>query len=108
MRIIDADALKEYVNGLSTHWLNEWDTAGVMAAVDKQPTIEARPVVRGGCDWCESGYERCGTCRMFFDYYGDGGSNRCSGDCDDIKCAYYEPIGFCPNCGADLRTKEGE
>ena len=41
MRPIDADALKAYVNSLSTHPLNEWDTWGVLAAIDKQPTIPA-------------------------------------------------------------------
>lgn len=41
MRLIDADALKVYVSSLSTHPLNEWDTWGVLAAIDKQPTITA-------------------------------------------------------------------
>lgn len=43
MRLIDADALKAYVNSLSTHPLNEWDTWGVLAAIDKQPTVPAAP-----------------------------------------------------------------
>ena len=43
MRLIDADALKAYVNSLSTHPLNDWDTWGVLAAIDKQPTIAAYP-----------------------------------------------------------------
>lgn len=55
------------------------------------------------CDWCKPGKEVCGTCRKFFDYYGDGGSDRCSAGFDDDKCDYYEPIGNCPNCGADMR-----
>lgn len=46
MRLIDADALKAYVNSLSTHPLNEWDTLGVLAAIDKQPTIPAPRWVR--------------------------------------------------------------
>lgn len=37
--LIDRQALKDYVSSLSTHPLNEWDTWGVIAAIDKQPTI---------------------------------------------------------------------
>ena len=41
--LIDRQALKDYVSSLSTHPLNEWDTWGVLAAIDKQPTINASP-----------------------------------------------------------------
>lgn len=41
--LIDRQALKDYVSSLSTHPLNEWDTWGVLAAIDKQPTIAASP-----------------------------------------------------------------
>lgn len=44
MRLIDADALCTHVNSISTHWLNDWSTLGVLAAVEKQPTIDAVPV----------------------------------------------------------------
>lgn len=60
------------------------------------------------CDWCKTGEEKCGTCRMFFDFYGDGGSDRCSADCDDIKCAYYKPVSFCPHCGTKLDDKDSD
>lgn len=40
MRLIDADKLKEYVNSKSTHPLCEWDTAGVLMAIDEQGTVE--------------------------------------------------------------------
>ena len=46
MELIDRQALKDYVNSLSTHPLNEWDTWGVLSAINKQPTIDAVPVVR--------------------------------------------------------------
>lgn len=46
MKLIDADALKKSVNDKSTHWLNDWSTIGVLAEVDRQPTIDAVPVVR--------------------------------------------------------------
>lgn len=55
MRLIDADALTAYVNSISTHWLNDWSTIGVLAAIDKQPTIDAVEVVRCGlCRYCDT------------------------------------------------------
>jgi hypothetical protein len=63
---------------------------------------------QGRCEWCEPGKEKCGTCLLFFDYYGDGGSDRCSGECDDKKCANYIPMNYCPNCGADMREPQVE
>ena len=42
MRLIDADKLKEYVNTKSTHPLCEWDTAGVLMAIDEQETVEQK------------------------------------------------------------------
>ena len=44
-RYIDANVLKNYIWSLSTHALNEWDTIGVLDAVDKQPTEDVTPVV---------------------------------------------------------------
>lgn len=38
-RLKDTDKLKEYVNRISTNLLNEWDTLGVLEAIDKQPTL---------------------------------------------------------------------
>lgn len=46
MRLIDADKLKEYVNSISSGFLCEWDTLGVLSAIDKQQTVDAVPVVR--------------------------------------------------------------
>lgn len=46
--LIDRQALKDYVSSLSTHPLNEWDTWGVLSAINKQPTIDAVEVVRCG------------------------------------------------------------
>ena len=68
MRLIDADTLKQAVNGRSTHWLNDWSTLGVLAVVDEQPTvIDFEKEVQGAFD---DGYEtrdelivRCKDCR---------------------------------------------
>ena len=37
--LIDRQALKDYVSSLSTHPLNEWDTWGVLAAIDHIPSF---------------------------------------------------------------------
>ena len=86
---IEREAFKAEVRRLSTHYLNEWDTLGVLAAADRIPAADVRPVVRGkwenkGCDvW------RCSQCG-----YGimpwNAGQN------------------FCPNCGADMRETNDE
>ena len=63
--LIDRQALKDYVSSLSTHPLNEWDTWGVLAAIDKQPTItaprwrrveEELPEIGKSVLVCDSGY----------------------------------------------------
>ena len=41
--LIDRQKLKDYVSSLSTSPLNEWDTWGVLAAIDKQPAVDAAP-----------------------------------------------------------------
>ena len=44
--LISRSALKKYVNDNSTHWLSEWDTAGVLLAIEKAPAVDAVEVVR--------------------------------------------------------------
>lgn len=39
--LIDRSALIKSVNGVSTHWLNDWSTLGVLSMIDKQPTVIA-------------------------------------------------------------------
>ena len=45
-RPIDANAFREYVCNNSICWLNDWSMLGVLAAIDKQPTVDAAPGVR--------------------------------------------------------------
>ena len=59
-----------------------------------------------GCDFCKAGNEKCGTCIKFFDYYEDGGSDRCSSEYGNEKCAYYKPVPHCLNCGAKIKGGE--
>lgn len=56
-----------------------------------------------GCDFCEAGNEKCGTCVKFFDYNEDGGSDKCGSEYGNEKCAYYKPVHYCSNCGARMK-----
>jgi hypothetical protein len=41
---IEREAFKAEIRRLSTHYLNEWDTLGVLAAADRIPAADVRPV----------------------------------------------------------------
>lgn len=60
----------------------------------------------GKCNWCKPGNEICGTCKKFFDYFGDG-TDKCSADFGDTDlCSGYDPINYCPNCGRKLVAED--
>ena len=84
---IEREAFKAEILRLSTHYLNEWDTLGVLAAADRIPAADVRPVVHGR--WVTRPYmmgktEYCSRC----------GEN------------YGRKHNFCPNCGADMREEQ--
>ena len=93
MRLIDADALKDFFSNIQEHFGAERISfRSVNRAIDAIPTIEPK---RG--DW-----------KLFYE----------SKDGDNVyKCSYCRFItvipdgiklfSFCPNCGADMR-KESE
>ena len=82
-RLIDANALKAHINGVSTHWLNDWRTLGILAAVDKQPTVDAVEVVHGRWITDEKGKTYCSRCRVIDDY--------------------ASVHNYCPFCGANMK-----
>ena len=99
---ISREALIKEVNSCSTHWLNEWDTLGVLAAIDRIPAADVRPVVRGkwlpDYDYAEYDFDGCTPLpepKKFQDGW------QCS------LCGGYMPseTNFCPNCGADMREE---
>ena len=51
---ISREAFKEEVRRLSTHYLNEWSTLGVLAAIDRIPAADVAEVVR--CKDCIYAY----------------------------------------------------
>ena len=55
---IEREAFKAEVRRLSTHYLNEWDTLGVLAAADRIPTADVRPVTL--CKDCKYAYDSIG------------------------------------------------
>ena len=89
-RLIDANALKNHINALSPHWLAEWSTIGVLAEVDKAPTVDAVEVVHGryemGIDEGDYEYGTCSVC----------GYN----EYNAFGCCL--PHNYCPNCGAKM------
>lgn len=93
MELIYKEELVKYINSISTHLLNEWDTLGVLDAIEKQKSVDAEPVRHG--HWIPKSLRY----RDLFarDY-------RCS------ECG-ADPIGtsnYCPNCGAKMDGKDVE
>ena len=91
MRLIDADALKYYGNHIGDEYEDYFhETQWVYRSqIDNAPTIEPK---RG--EWIgdeEQGTSTCSNCGIVWQFTdGTNGSN------------------FCPNCGADMREREGE
>ena len=74
MRCIEREAFKEDVRRLSTHYLTEWDTLGVLAAADRIPAADVRPVVLcRDCDnwndWDSAGKKSLGNYRCSCSYW---------------------------------------
>lgn len=93
---ISREAAKEEVRRLSTHYLNEWDTLGVLAAVDRIPAADVREVVRGRniCDTVKGHCEfKCSVCGVELSAV-YGGHNDFG-----LDGGYFN---FCPNCGAEM------
>lgn len=97
---ISREALKEEVRRLSTHYLNEWDTLGVLASVDRIPAADVRPVVHGKWEETEMSCwdgdiawvcSVCGEPWTLID--GTPAENN---------------MNFCPNCGAQMSDRDGE
>lgn len=86
MRLIDADALKEWIDEYVSVFKKS-DNKDIKGYIEHQPTIEPK---RG--EWIER--------------YINGFGNRI---CMCSKCNFQaERNNFCPNCGADMRGDDDE
>lgn len=81
---IDREAFKKEIRRLSTHYLNEWDTLGVLAAVDRIPAADVRPVVL--CRDCI--HARRYTNKIKCGYWSEQTASEIV--CEDDFCSYGE------------------
>ena len=101
MRLIDADALKAWIDEYVSVFKKS-DNKDIKGYIEHQPTIEPK---RGEWIVHEARTEVNDSCIDFFptDY-------ECS-NCGLKQSMYFinsKPSNFCPNCGADMREREGE
>lgn len=95
MRLIDADALKKEVDNFPNcynGWSDTYDKAYIIGAIEEQPSIDIEPK-RG--EWEERPSEDWISIRRWY----------CS-ECGEWQT--YGMTNYCPNCGADMREREGE
>lgn len=90
---ISREAFKAEIRRLSTHYLNEWDTLGVLAAADRIPAADVRPVVHGvwvaiPTDMNNATLFACSKCKH-----------------EIIVGADFDEPNYCPNCGSDMRPQ---
>ena len=93
MRLIDADALKEWIDEYVSVFKKS-DNKDIKGYIEHQPTIEPK---RG--EWIDTSnkiHYKCSVC----DY-------RAPMIWEDYEVAEWLSD-FCPNCGADMREREGE
>ena len=57
-----------------------------------------------GCEYCAE--DKCRLCTLLCDYWGDGGTDKCSADGIDDPCDHYNLINYCPKCGRRLVNEE--
>jgi rubrerythrin len=91
-RYIDAEKVMEEINRIGGHNLCEWETIGVKALIDRQPTADVVEVRHG--EWIEKddGWDgvmyTCSVCRC---------------DWTTIDGTPFENnMRYCPECGAKM------
>ena len=92
MRLIDADALKEWIDEYVSVFKKS-DNKDIKGYIEHQPTIEPKrgEWVNKDSYWHTAICSNCNKVTMFEER--------------DEKVIEYD---FCPNCGADMREREGE
>lgn len=100
---ISREAFKAEALRLSTHYLNEWDTLGVLAAADRTPAADVAPVRHGRWAENEAKQERCGTFIRKYWNCSECGIEICS----TLPVFDLSKWHYCPNCGA-LMSERGK
>ena len=93
MRLIDADALINFLDETVPYdemLVSQYNADWIYSFIECAPTIEARPVVHGR--WVDLGRN----------YY------TVVSQCSECGAKYDFRSPYCPNCGAEMRTKEEE
>ena len=88
---IDREALKKRIRFLSTHYLNEWSTLGVLGAIDSIPAADVVEVKRG--KWIDEYPNIPNDPRMI--------CSLCGKEAMPLSTESY-----CPNCGADMMEEQ--
>lgn len=95
-KYINAQQLKSYVNSKGS-WLSDWDTLGVLAAIDKQPAADVRPERRGY--WIpifENAADEKRDVAMKYK------CSECGNTAKDETYSHAMDYEFCPRCGAKM------
>ena len=109
MRLIDADKLERNIMSMPDDDIDEDSCYNVINVLDREPTIDAVPVVHGewiwdidGMDW-GIGSWKCKNCHARPNTYWQ---------CDStINPLTFAGSSYCPNCGAKMdgeRKTKGE
>ena len=56
------------------------------------------------CVYCAE--DKCRLCTLFCDYWGDGGSDKCSAEGNEDPCSEFSRFNYCPVCGRKLVNEE--
>lgn len=94
-RYIDADKVMDEIKRIGGHYLCEWDTIGVCALIERQPTADVEEVKHG--EWILHDYaeviEHCAIPNY---------------ECSVCGIWKREDSDYCPDCGAKMYVTSKE
>lgn len=93
-RYIDADDFRAEVRKISKSPLNEWDTWGVLSALERVPTADVVPVVHAHWFKNDFGVPLCSACHKGWDSQPEKDGS-----------PLFE---YCPCCGAIMDEEVGK
>lgn len=78
---------ESFLDGISDEKIYKADIEAINIAIQ---ALEEKLERDKGCEYCQK--EKCVSCVKFYDYYGDGGSNRCISEMSNESCVYFKPV----------------